>query len=200
MDISVDADTELTLLRHPVEPDTLNGIVFANNPAIYEGDLNIAVVDGKLRLRLTIGVEDYVKGVVPYEMSDTYPLEALKAQAVAVRTYAISKALASAKNEYDLVDNTNDQVYRGRRAIYTQTEKAVEETQGICGFYRNSLVTCYYSASNGGQTELAEHVWRTSADMGYLDMRDDPYDLENPQSKVQSIVLPKTADEVRQMP
>lgn len=201
MDMRVDAGTGMTLARHPVEEGTLNGIVFANNPAVYEGDLRLSVTDdGKLSLLLTVGVEDYVKGVVPYEMSDSFPLEALKAQAVAARTYAVSKAILNAGGEYDLVDNTNDQVYRGRRVDYPNATQAVDDTAGVCGFYNGALAMCYYSASNGGQTELASHVWGSKADDGYLDMRDDPYDLENPQSKVQSVTLPKSTDEVTQAP
>ncbi len=199
MDVRMDAGTALTLSRHPVEAGTRNGLVFANNPAIYEGDLSLSVTDEEeLSMILTLGVEDYVKGVVPYEMSDSFPLEALKSQAVAARTYAVSKAEANAGKAYDLVDNTNDQVYRGRRDDYPQAAQAVDETRGVCGFYDGALAMCYYSASNGGQTELAEHVWGEA--LGYLDMRDDPYDLENPQSKVQSVTLPKTAAEVKDAP
>lgn len=198
--LSVDAGQEMTLLRHPAEEGTLNAIRFANNTALYEGDLRITVVDGALRLILTLGVEDYLGGVVPYEMSDSFPLEALKAQAVAARTYAVSKAKANGKKEYDLVDNTNDQVYKGRREEYTCAAQAIAETSGVCGFYKGELAMCYYAASNGGQTELVAHVWDLKGDYGYLDMRDDPYDLENPQSKVQSVVLPKQTTQVTDAP
>lgn len=200
MGMSVDGGTELTFQRHPDTAGTENGAIFANNTAIYEGDLRLTVVESKIRILLTLGLEDYVKGVVPYEMSESFPLEALKAQAVAARTYVVSKATANGKNEYDVVDNTNDQVYKGRRAEYAQAAKAVDETRGICGFYKGSLAMCYYSASNGGQTELAQNVWDTKADYGYLDMRDDPYDLENPQSKVQTVLLPKKTEKVADAP
>jgi hypothetical protein len=200
MDSRLDAGTDMTFKRHPVDAGTLNGLQFANNPSIYEGDLRVRIVEDKLQLILTVGVEDYVKGVVPYEMSDSFPLEALKAQAVAARTYAVSKALGNAGNDYDLVDNTNDQVYRGRRADNVNAEKAVDETSGVCGFYKGKLAICYYSASNGGQTELAEHEWGEDQAAGYLDMRDDPYDLANPQSKVLSVTVPKTAAAVTDMP
>lgn len=199
-DMRVDAGTDFTLTRHPAEDGLENGVRFASNAAVYEGDLRITVTEGKMRLILTIGVEDYLKGVVPYEMSDSFPLEALKAQAVAARTYAVSKAGQNGDAEYDLVDNTNDQVYRGRREEYTQAAIAVDDTRGVCGFYKGKLAMCYYGASNGGQTELKQHVWDNSADGGYLDMRDDPYDLANPQSKVQSVTLPKKSAEVADAP
>lgn len=200
MDTRLDAGTELVFTRHPVEAGTLNGVQFANNPSVYEGDLCLTVVEEKLNMVLTLGLEDYVKGVVPYEMSESFPLEALKAQAVAARTYVVSKAQTAAKNAYDVVDNTNDQVYRGRREEYTRCEQAVNDTRGVCGFYKGKLATCYYTASNGGQTELAEHEWKNIKDAGYLDMRDDPYDLANPQSRVLSVTVPKTATTVKEMP
>lgn len=199
-DMRIDAGTALTLARHPAEDGLENGLRFANNAAVYEGDLRLTVAEGKMRPLLTIAIEDYVKGVVPYEMSESFPLEALKAQAVAARTYAVSMAELRKGKEYDVVDNTNDQVYRGRRAEYAQAALAVDETQGVCGFYQGKLAMCYYSASNGGQTELKQHVWNTEADGGYLDMRDDPYDLANPQSKVQAVTLPKQADTVEAAP
>ena len=62
---------------------------------------------------------------------------------------------------YDLVDTTNDQVYRGYVPGNDRTERAIRETRGVCGFYRDQLAQCYYSASNGGQTELVETVWPT---------------------------------------
>jgi hypothetical protein len=200
MDTRLDAGTELVFSRHPVEAGTLNGVQFANNPSLYEGDLRLTVVDEKLNMVLTLGLEDYVKGVVPYEMSESFPLEALKAQAVAARTYVVSKALTAVKNAYDVVDNTNDQVYRGRREEYTRCEQAVNDTRGVCGFYKGKLATCYYTASNGGQTELAENEWKNVKNAGYLDMRDDPYDLANPQSRVLSVTVPKTAATVKDMP
>lgn len=97
----------------------------------------------------------YCLGVVPYEMSDSFPLEALKAQAVAARTYALRSQ--NPTQPYDLVDTTNDQVYRGYVPGNDRTERAIRETRGVCGFYRDQLAQCYYSASNGGQTEL---VWK----------------------------------------
>lgn len=199
-DMRIDAGESLTFTRHAAESGLENGLRFANNPAVYEGDLTVSVSEGKMRLLLTIGMEDYVKGVVPYEMSESFPLEALKAQAVAARTYAVSMAASRAGMAYDVVDNTNDQVYRGRRPENLLAAAAVDETRGVCGFYKGALAMCYYGASNGGQTELKQHVWDNGTDGGYLDMRDDPYDLANPLSKVNTATIPKHADTVEAMP
>ncbi len=156
---------------------------------LYLGDLSLSINEGKLYPVLSIHVEDYLLGVVPYEMSDTFPVEALKAQTIAARTYVLRKVDAS--RAYDVVDTTNDQVFKGYVPGYTQTEAAVEATRGVCGFYKGQLAQCYYSASNGGQTELVETVWDTQEDYGYYAFGPDPYDVENPASTVRSFTINK---------
>lgn len=190
------AGQSVTLLRDAVEGES--GFRLTNYPALYAGDLQIDVVDGKVRPILSVHVEDYLLGVVPYEMSDSFPLEALKAQAVAARTYALRSQDPS--QPYDLVDTTNDQVYRGYLPGNDQTERAIQETRGVCGFYRDQLAQCYYSASNGGQTELVETVWPTEEDFGYYAFGDDPYDVENPDSVVRTFEIKKTYGEEETAP
>lgn len=190
------AGQSVTLLRDAVEGES--GFRLTNYPALYAGDLQIDVVDGKVRPILSVHVEDYLLGVVPYEMSDSFPLEALKAQAVAARTYALRSQDLS--QPYDLVDTTNDQVYRGYLPGNDQTERAIQETRGVCGFYRDQLAQCYYSASNGGQTELVETVWPTEEDFGYYAFGDDPYDVENPDSVVRTFEIKKTYGEEETAP
>ena len=190
------AGQSVTLLRDAVEGES--GFRLTNYPALYAGDLQIDLVDGKVRPILSVHVEDYLLGVVPYEMSDSFPLEALKAQAVAARTYALRSQDLS--QPYDLVDTTNDQVYRGYLPGNDQTERAIQETRGVCGFYRDQLAQCYYSASNGGQTELVETVWPTEEDFGYYAFGDDPYDVENPDSVVRTFEIKKTYGEEETAP
>ena len=193
------AGTDLILTRFAQDDGDENGLRFSSNSNIYEGDLTLRVADGAIRLILSIAVEDYLLGVVPYEMSDSFPPEALKAQAVAARTYAVRKALNSPNAEYHLVDTTNDQVYKGRSYDNARAAQAIADTAGVCAFYNGALVMCYYGSSNGGQTELTENQWGGDS-AGYLDMRDDPYDLENTRSIVKSAVLPKTAYSVAETP
>ena len=87
------------------------GLRFEKNGNLYPGSLMLTVENGTLVPILSLSVEDYLLGVVPYEMSDSFPLEALKAQAVCARTYALSHLNAS--RAYDVVDTTNDQVFKG---------------------------------------------------------------------------------------
>ncbi len=186
--MALDAGKQLTLVRHETGDGQENGLRVNGAYELHPGDLAVSIRNGQLRAVLHAPVEEYLLGVVPYEMSDSFPLEALKAQAVAARTYALRKA--GANPDYDVVDNTNDQAYYGVKAQHVNAAQAVKETAGLCGFYQGALAMCYYSASNGGQTELASHVWGGSDD-GYLVMADDPYDLENPESVVKRAALPK---------
>lgn len=176
-----------SLTRHSAPGE--NGLRIGDAKGLYEGDLSVTVVDGALRLVLSIYIEDYIKGVVPYEMSDSFPIEALKAQAVAARTYALRRR--SSSRDYDVYDNTNDQVFRGYEAQYANAVLAVEQTRGLVGTYDGKLSECFYSASNGGQTDLYANAFGEEGNYGYLDMRDDPYDLGNPQSRVKTASVPR---------
>ena len=170
-------------------------LLLNDNTGMYEGDLSLDIVENAIRPILTINVEDYLLGVVPFEMGDSFPLEALKAQAVTARTYALRKSGSS--GAYNVEDTTNDQAYRGRTTSSPLSEQAVKETAGLCGVYHGALAQCFYSASNGGQTELGQHVWPTSDPdaYGYMDMRDDPYDLENKNSVVKRYTINKKPGE-----
>jgi len=173
------------------ESETPGALLLQGNSGLYEGDLVLTVQDGVIRPVLHIFVEDYLLGVVPYEMGDSFPLEALKAQAIAARTYALRKGGSS--EDYDVEDTTNDQAYKGRSTSSPLSERAVKETEGLCGMYKGKLAWCYYSASNGGQTELGQHVWPVDNpdEYAYMDMRDDPYDYENDASVVKRYTLKK---------
>jgi len=189
--MAFDAGDNLILTRHQVTDGKENGLRLNDGLNLYCGDLHITMKNGLLQAVLHIPVEEYLLGVVPYEMSDSFPLEALKAQAVAARTYALRKTGGS--GEYDLVDNTNDQVYYGYNAANTSAERAVRETNGVCAYYNGKMALCYYTASNGGQVELIENVWGKDENGGYITMHDDPYDVENPESVVKRAEIPKTA-------
>ena len=159
-----------------------HGFRIAPGDALYLGDLTLTVSGGQLQPVLTISVEDYLLGVVPYEMSDDFPMEALKAQAVCARTYALGRV--DPKKDWDVVDTTNDQVFRGYTGSHPRSADAVSATAGLVGVSGGTLAHCYYSASNGGQTELPSHVWAGEESSRCFATVDDPYDVENPESIV----------------
>lgn len=187
--LTIDMGGSMTLTRHAANENEENGIYIeqSEKDALFAGDLTVSAADGALSCILKIFIEDYLYGVVAYEMSDSFPLEALKAQAVAARTYAMGRKWTSAGRDYDVVDTTQDQVYKGYIADYTNVIAAVDATRGVVGMYNDGFAMCYYTASNGGQTALATDIWGGSGDYGYLSMADDPYDLENPASLINSI-------------
>lgn len=189
--------TEAVLTRCAGEDGGENGLYIyeSEKDTLYEGDLRILCDGDVLRCVLTISMEDYLRGVVAYEMSDSFPLEALKAQAVAARTYAMSKKAARADAEYDVTDTTSDQVYKGADGEYANVAQAVEETRGVVGTYQGSYAGCYYTASNGGQVATPNQIWGGDGDYGYIQQKDDPYDLENSRSMVNSLSVPAARDE-----
>ena len=195
--LTLDMGPALTLTRQASE-DEVNGIYIGESEknTLYKGDLSVSVGDyGGLNAVLAINMEDYLCGVVAYEMSDSWPLEALKAQAVAARTYAMQRKQHAGNKDYDVVDTTADQVFKGFDPQYTNVIEAVEATEGIVGTYKGGFATCYYTASNGGQVAHANDIWGGSGDYGYLEMKDDPYDLENPKSMVSSLKISADANE-----
>ena len=132
----------------------------------YRGTIHIINNDGDLTVINDVGIEDYVKGVTPAEMPSSWNLEALKAQAIAVRSYAIANLGKHAKEGFDLVDTVQDQVYNGVLAETPATNQAVEETEGLVLTYDNKIISTMYSASAGGQTKSALEAWGN--DIPYL--------------------------------
>ena len=118
----------------------------------------------------TLEFEDYLKGVVPFEMSNSWPLEALKAQAVTARTYVLKKGTMS-------LDNTqNNQVYLGYNPNNHNSNRAVDETRGSTLKYGNAYAGTYYSSANGGTVLSVTNSWGTAlSSYPYLTKKDDPY-------------------------
>jgi len=194
--LSIDMGKTLTLTRHRVTEGVENGIRIdeTGRDALYCGDLSVTARGSGLRCVLTLPVEDYLYGVVAYEMSDSFPLEALKAQAVAARTYAMKRKARSGARDYDVVDTTADQVFKGFDSGYANVIRAVDDTRGVVGLYDGGFATCYYTASNGGQMALPSQIWGSDGDDGYLSMADDPYDLENPSSLQNELTVSTTCE------
>lgn len=140
----------------------------------YMGSFVIKVYNGKILPINTIDIENYLKGVVGYEMSDYFPVEALKAQTVAARNYALSRIGYEAAKGYDFDDTISYQVYKGYNASYTRVLSAVEQTKGQVLLYNDKLVETLYSAWHGGVSENSENVWGNV--VPYLRSAQDPYE------------------------
>lgn len=132
----------------------------------YKGTIHIINNNGNMTVINDVGIEDYVRGVTPAEMPSSWNMEALKAQAIAVRSYAIANLGKHASQGFDLLDSTMDQVYNGVLAETSATNQAVEETKGLVLTYNNKIISTMYSASAGGQTKSALQAWGN--DIPYL--------------------------------
>ena len=148
----------------------------------FSGDLTFYASGNAINTVLSIYIEDYLCGVVAYEMSDSYPLEALKAQAVAARNYALRQKGARSSSYYDVTDNSSNQVFKGYNDAYGNVIYAVRGTAGLTLYAGSSLAACYYTASNGGQTESTKNAWGNA--LSYSVVKDDPYDLRSEERRV----------------
>lgn len=137
----------------------------------YKGSMLFKINNSAILPINTVNIEDYTKGVIGYEMSDSYPLEALKAQAVASRSYG-QYHIDRHGPEYDVTDTTSFQVYRGINSSFKNVERAVDETRGEMITYGGNVVEALYSACDGGYTEASENVW-TYAFAYYTSKKDD---------------------------
>jgi stage II sporulation protein D (peptidoglycan lytic transglycosylase) len=125
-----------------------------------------------------VDLEEYVKGVVPAEVSSTWHPEMLKAQAVAARTYALYQQMLSATREYDVEATVQDQVYRGKQGIDAGILRAVEDTRGLVVTYQDAPIYAAFSSTAAGLTEDAMNVW--SKEYPYLKGVECPFDLMSP--------------------
>ena len=166
---------------------TLKTTIYGTNK--YLGSLEFKYDGGHIDVINHIYLEYYLYGVVPYEMSNTWPIEALKVQAVAARTYAVRYM---GGGSYDMVDTSANQVYHGYNESKTNAITAVNETAKLVLKCNGSLVPTYYSASNGGQVDIPQHIWSSSATvMPYHVIKEDVYDVMNDWSKQEVLIFPK---------
>ncbi len=167
------------LRRHATDGQNGVRIAQARVPGnLYPGDFTFTLSGSSLTVIASVYMEDYLYGVLPYEMGDQSGLEALKAQAVAARTYTLRAMNSSAGRAWDVVDTTADQVYNGTPSGCANCKKAVNATKGIVVKNGSAFTATYYTASNGGQTESLKNAWGIGNNAA-LTVKDDPFDLKN---------------------
>lgn len=144
----------------------------------YYGGFQYRRSGGNITVINIVDLEDYIKGVLPYEMNNTWPLEALKAQAVCARTYAATISSSHASSGFDVCNNTHCQMYQGLNLANDRTDQAVEETAGEYVRYQGKPAVTYYSASDGGATEDVRNIWDSTANLPHLKGVIDPYEAD----------------------
>jgi stage II sporulation protein D len=142
----------------------------------YRGQIQVDVVDGKLRAIDIVGLEQYLYGVVPSEMPSTWAPEALKAQAVAARSYALATRQVAAP--FDVFSDTRSQMYLGVSNESQAATAAVDLTKGQVLFYGGTIAKTFFSSTSGGRTESSQD-W-TGTPLPYLVSVADPYDSISP--------------------
>lgn len=132
----------------------------------YRGAVEVrAGASGGLTVVNLVNLEDYLRGVVPNELSPSaFPqMEALKAQAVAARTYVLRNRGQFAAQGYDLCATPSCQVYKGKSSENPLTDRAVAETAGLVALYRGRPINAYYTSTCGGHTEDGANIFDEEA-------------------------------------
>lgn len=167
----------------------------------YLGHFKVSASSSGLRVVNTVPLAHYLYGVVRGEMSNNFPIEALKAQAVAAKCYVLSGM--SSSGDYDIGDTASDQVYKGYVSSETTVHAAVDATYDVGLYLGSSILRAYYAASNGGVTQLPSEVWtgtnRYIWDKAYRAGVTDPYDVANPESVQEAVLLPFKGDSSSRM-
>ena len=156
---SNESDTQLTIKNVPF------GVGWwweSKEDRIYEGELHFYITnENKFEVVVHLPLEQYIKGVIPYEIGPDSPLEALKAQAVAARSEAIIalKSKLYSGEHYDLTSDVECQVFSGNRRRTAKSDLAVEETKSLILSEKGKPINAYYASNCGGHSELIKNVW-----------------------------------------
>ena len=143
----------------------------------YRGSIQVDLVDGKLRAVNVVGLEQYLYGVVPAEMPSAWSPEALKAQAIAARSYALATRLVGAP--FDEYADSRSQMYLGLSVETPATTAAVDATRHQVLLFAGKVATTYFFSSSGGETASIADAWGV-APLPYLVSVADPYDAISP--------------------
>jgi len=148
--------------RLTIEPAKDASIIIDERP--FRGEVTfIRTADNHITVVNDINVEDYIKGVLYHEVSHRWPMEALKAQAVAARTYALYSI--NLAEPYDVTNDIYSQVYGGRDSERYRTDLAVDYTRAQVLTYDGKMIPAYFHATCGGMTEDAKELWHILPDI-----------------------------------
>ena len=137
-----------------------NGIRVGSSGVYRDEVLIYRNAKGSLDVINRLQLDDYLKGVIPFEGNPKWALESLKAQAIASRTFALTKMIARQKEEYDVSSGFMSQVYAGKEIEHERTNQAVDATLGEVLLYKGKIFPAYFHSTCGGATTAADLVWR----------------------------------------
>ena len=175
-----DGGAALSLTVMPGLDDSERAVTWFKNYRYYGGFQYRRIGGGALTVASVVSLDDYVECVISREMSASWPLEALKAQAMCARNYYDQNhSKTSSKHRaqgFDLCATTDCQVYYGMGSTNARTAQAVSETSGFRIYYEGKKAEVYYFSSDGGATEDVRNVWSGTANLPYLCGVIDPYE------------------------
>ena len=162
------------------------------NRKLYRGTIVIqhVAMNASFHVITVLPLEQYLYGVLPQEMPASWPKEALKAQAIAARSFTLARQKENRQNSYDVP--LGDQAYGGYAAEQAAATQAVDETVGVVLAYNGVCIPGYYYSVSGGYTESSESVWGTSKP--YLQAVPD-VETKSPQEKWEKLFSPETLDQ-----
>ncbi len=175
--VSVQGGDEVYHLKVLTDAD-ISSSKSSKNEWTVRGPLDIKRVPTGLAVVNRINLETYVAGVVSGEVSPTWPIEALKAQAVAARTYVLYKQMKMQEQPFDVFASVQDQVYHGHAARPESVLRAISETKGHVLTHERRPIYAAYSSTAAGPTEDALYVW--ALDLPYLKGVNCPFDEQSP--------------------
>lgn len=149
----------LRLVPMPAAPPLANWITWGEKSYRGQAEIRRSISAHALTFINLLNLEEYLYGVVPAEMSPSWAPEALKAQAVSARTYALRHMASYPSEGFDMTDTTNDQAYGGLLKEHPNTTAAVQATTGEVILYQGKLAETFYHASSGGHTEPISFPW-----------------------------------------
>lgn len=175
-----DGGQDISLMVKPGLDDTQKAVTWFKNNRHYGGFQYRRIGGGPMTVSSVLSLDDYVECVISREMSSSWPLEALKAQAICARNYYDQNhSKTSSKHRaqgFDLCSTTDCQVYYGMGSTNERTAQAVRETSKLRIYYGGEQAEVYYFSSDGGATEDVRNVWSSSPDHPYLCGVIDPYE------------------------
>jgi len=167
---------DLSFLQIKIEPVgnhlmTLDGKCFRGKLIVLKDNKELLVIN-------QLNIEDYLYGVIPKEINPNWPIEALKAQAIVSRSYALFKAKINKDKPFDLDATKFSQAYGGFNSENKKSNNAVDQTRGKVLTYKDKLVLAYFHSNSGGYLEDSENIW--GIDLPYFEEIPDEFSKEQP--------------------
>ncbi len=168
---------KVTLPGINIEPQA-SGIIIVGKRQ-YRGRIKCLRRNNNLLIVNELPLEDYLYGVLKHEVSPQWPREALKAQAIIARTFALYNMIEKFNNDYHLTNNVLSQVYAGFLSEDPILTEVIDETRGMILTYDGEVISAYYHATCGGSTENPRNVW-SDKNIPYLRIRECSYCQDSP--------------------